>query len=421
MGKRVRGQGSVRLREDTKKYVIDYYDNLGKRHIETVGTNKTQAVNKLTEKMNQIRTGAYRTPGEEKTFKEFAEKWLTGKVGIKDATKTSYEGIVNNHLIPYFGGGRIGDLRRENIKDFVKMISDKGNLTPKTIHNILLVLHQIIEDAQVEGLVLLNPYVKIEKPKREKPDVDYLRTTEIPIFLKAAQTYKEPKEKISKISDNPAKKKERPKCETTMHALFFTDIFSGMRRGELLGLQWGDIDWVSQKIHVRRSLYKGGFQTPKSEYSKRAIDMGPRLIQVLKEHRAQQNETRLKVGSSWVNNDIVFCDNEGNALDADNLYHRDFKAILKKAELRAIRIHDLRHTFASILIAAGHNLKYIQDQMGHSSIKVTMDLYGHLMPEVYVGAAKKSEDFVFGNVMVTDKEKGVTPEAQPLDMFGSGG
>lgn len=206
-----------------------------------------------------------------------------------------------------------------------------------------------------------------------------------------------------------------------MHALFFTAILSGMRRGELLGHQWGDIDWVSQKIHVRRSLYKGGFQTPKSEYSKRAIDMGPRLIQVLKEHRVKQNETRLKVGSGWANNDIVFCDNEGSFLDGDNLYHRDFKAILKKAELRAIRIHDLRHTFASILIAAAHNLKYIQNQMGHSSIKVTMDLYGHLMPEVYVGAAKKSEDFVFGNVTVTDKEKGVTLEAQPLNMFGSGG
>ena len=76
--------------------------------------------------------------------------------------------------------------------------------------------------------------------------------------------------------------------------------------------------------------------------------------------------------------------------------------------------HDLRHTFASILIAAGHNLKYIQNQMGHSSIKVTMDLYGHLMPEVYVGAAQKSENFVFGNIMVTDKKEGVTTESQPL-------
>ncbi len=99
-------------------------------------------------------------------------------------------------------------------------------------------------------------------------------------------------------------------------------------------------------------------------------------------------------------------------MDADNLYHRDFKAVLKTAGLRSIRIHDLRHTFASILISAGHNLKYIQNQMGHSSSKITLDLYGHLMPEVHEGAAKKSEDFVFsgvsGNVMVTEQQKGVT-------------
>src|SRR4030042_3124807 len=216
MGKKLRGQGSVRLREDTKKYVIDYYDNLGKRHIETIGTNKRQAVDKLTEKMNQIRTGTYRVPGEEKTFKEFAEKWLAGKVGIKDATKTAYEGILKNHLIPYFGAGRIGDLRRENIRDFVKKKVDKGELSSKSLHNILLVSHQIIDDAQVERLITHNPYIKIEKPKREKPEVDFLSTHEIPIFLKAAQTYKEPKQKISKITDKTEKKKERPKCETTM-------------------------------------------------------------------------------------------------------------------------------------------------------------------------------------------------------------
>jgi integrase len=254
----------VRMREDTGKYVIDYYDNLGKRHIETAGTNKREAVDKLTEKMNQIRTGTYRAPGEEKTFKEFAEKWLAGKVGIKDATKTSYEGIVNNHLIPYFGAGRIGDLKRENIRDFVKAMVDKGELSSKSIHNILLVLHQTLDDAQIEGLIHRNPYLKIEKPKREKPEVDYLRTHEIPAFLDAARTYKEPKEKVSKISKAPGKeekKKEKPKCETTIPTLFFTAIFTGMRRGELLGLQWSDIDWVNSKIHVRRSLYKGGFQT----------------------------------------------------------------------------------------------------------------------------------------------------------------
>ena len=133
--------------------------------------------------------------------------------------------------------------------------------------------------------------------------------------------------------------------------------------------------------------------------------MGPRLMQVLREHRAKQNEMRLKSGKDWIDHDLVFCQNDGTPLDADNLYHRDFKRILKKAGLRHIRIHDLRHTFASILIATGHNPKYIQSQMGHASINITMDLYGHLMPEVHRGAAKRSEDFVFGHEMILEKKK----------------
>jgi len=388
--------GAVRWREDIKKYVIDFYDNLGKRHVETIGTNKHAAEDKLLEKMNQVRKGTYVPQSQGKTFREFAEGWFKGKVGVKEATRVSYQGILNKHLIPYFGGGRISDMRRENIREFVKGLDEEGALNPKTIHNILLVLHQIIDDAQVEGLITHNPYLKIEKPNRENPEVDYLRTHEIPIFLKACEVSKEPEKKVSKIPQPPEeKRKERPKCDSTRYAFFYTAIFTGMRRGELLGLKWEDIDWLNRKIHVKRSLYKTTFQTPKSKHSKRAIDIGPRLIDVLKNHRAKQNETRLKVGEGWSNNDLVFSQNDGTPLDGDNVYHRDLKAVLKKAELRAIRIHDLRHTFASILISAGHSPKYIMNQMGHSSVKTTLDLYAHLMPEVHEGAAKKSEDFVF--------------------------
>ena len=381
MGKRKR-RGSVRWREEIGKYVIDFYDNLGKRHIETIGTNWRTANDKLDEKMNEVRTGVFASLKGNEIFKEYALRWIKGKVSIKHLTKVAYEGIIDNHLVPYFGDARIAELKRNNIQDFVKTKIAELRPSPKTISNILLVLRQILNDAEVDGVLARNPYLKIERPKTEKTEKDYLRTDEIKIFLE--------------------------KCKGQDYALFYTAIFSGMRRGELLGLQWGDIDWVSQKIHVRRSLYRGGFQAPKSEYSKRAIDMGPRLGQVLKEQRARQSEARLKAGKNWTDNDLVFCKKDGTPLDGDNVYHRDFRNILKEAKLRRIRIHDLRHTFASILIAAGHNPKYIQSQLGHASIIITMDLYGHLMPEVHKGAAEKSEDFVFGNVAVTYKEKGAT-------------
>jgi len=220
-------------------------------------------------------------------------------------------------------------------------------------------------------------------------------------------------------------------CLPSNHAVFYTAVFTGTRRGELLALKWGDIDWNAGKIHVRRSLYKGAFQTPKSKYSIGAIDLGPRLAEVLKVHRAKQNETRLKIGKVsdkkpgrlhlvnpepkiWIDNDLVFCRDDGQPYDPDNFYHREFRPVLKRAGLRQIGIHGLRHTFASILIAAGHHPKYIQNQMRHASINITMDLYGHLMPEVHKGAAEKSERLVFGDkghsgdTAVTQQQKGAT-------------
>jgi integrase len=387
MGARKRN-GSVRWREKNRKYVIDFYDSLGKRHVETIGTNWRDANRKLDERMNEVNSGIYSPDAKNRTFRDFTRNWFKGKVKIKPATLISYGGIIENHLIPYFGDAKLANITRANIRDFVKAKEDEQRPSPKTIHNILLLLHQILADAQVEGILIRNPFLKIERPRIEKEEMDFLKTEEIPVLLE--------------------------KCDALNYPWIYTAIFTGMRRGELLSLKWEDIDWHSGKIHVRRNLYRGNFQTPKSKRSKRAIDMGPRLAQVLKTHRAKQNEIRLKAGSEWVDNDLIFCQKNGTPLDPYNQNHRAFKPILKKAGIRQIRIHDLRHTFASILIAAGHNPKYIQNQMGHASISITMDLYGHLMPEVHKGAAEKSESLVFGDKLhsgdtaVTYKEKGVT-------------
>lgn len=173
------------------------------------------------------------------------------------------------------------------------------------------------------------------------------------------------------------------------YPISYTFIFTGMRRGELFGSEWSDVDWVNSKIHVRRSLWRGNKQNPKAKYSKRTIDAGPGLMEILRTHKAKQNEIRLKAGQNWQDNNLIFCRDDGSPIDPDNYYHWDHKAILKRAGLRHMPIHSLRHTFASILIAAGHSLKYIQKQMGHGSIKIMMNLYGHLMPESIKDAVKK--------------------------------
>jgi integrase len=356
----------------------------GKRYRQSTGlTSKSLALQLHDQLKYEIASGKAEKQQSESTFGEHAESWYERKVNIKPSTRTSYRGILDNHLLPYFGEMRVVNIERNHILDYVKDEVAEGDLSPKTLNNILVTLHQILQEAKVEKLITENPFFEIDRPESENVERDYLRTHEIPIFLE--------------------------NCEPKTSALFYTAIFTGMRRGELLGLKWKDFDWVNGKIHVCRTNWKGKLQTPKSKYSKRKIDMGPRLTQVLKEHRLAQNQIRLKAGRNWVDNDLVFCSHTGDFLDGDNLYHRDFKPILKKAGLRHMRIHDLRHTYASILIAAGHSPKYIQMQLGHSSIMVTMDLYGHLMEEVYEGAAKKSEDFVFAShLRHTEQQKGAT-------------
>lgn len=170
------------------------------------------------------------------------------------------------------------------------------------------------------------------------------------------------------------------------YPFFLTAILTGMRRGELLALQRGDIDWHNGQIHVRRALYKGRFVTPKSRKALRAIDMAPTLAHTLEGHLLRAPESPL---------DLVFCARAGKPLDPDNLIKREFLPALERAGLRRIRFHDLRHTYASLLVNNWENIKYISEQMGHASVQITLDRYSHLFPNVRREAVMRLERSLF--------------------------
>ena len=163
-------------------------------------------------------------------------------------------------------------------------------------------------------------------------------------------------------------------------SFFLTAILTGMRRGELLGLQWDDIDWNNNQIYVRRTMWRGAFGTPKSKKSKRKIDMTPTLVLELKKH---------KLACPVSEDDLVFCNAYGKTLDPDSLIKRQFLTALRRAKIRKVRFHDLRHSNVALRIEQGQNIKYIQVQLGHSSIQTTLDRYGHLINDVNSEEAKK--------------------------------
>ncbi len=198
---------------------------------------------------------------------------------------------------------------------------------------------------------------------------------------------------------------------------------TGMRRGELLALQWGDIDWNSNQISVRRSIYRGEFVNPKSRNSIRRIVMSPILRQSLERHRLLGRKSELG---------LIFSNEHGLPLDPENLIKREFHPALDRAGLRRIRFHDLRHSYASLLISQGENIKFIQSQLGHASATTTLDRYGHLIPNLENDAARRLDKTVFGSFVRKLLENPVSegnptqkeiPEAVGLQglRFGSGG
>ena len=172
-------------------------------------------------------------------------------------------------------------------------------------------------------------------------------------------------DEIRRIIDNVKKQKYK--------TLFMLAVVPGAKQGELIGLTWSDIDWYNSRVVIERTFQHGRFYEPKSEASKRKIDLGPTVIHQLK---------KWKMLCSPSKQDLVFPSDTGTPLEKNDMVRRHFEPALRRAGLRKIRFHDLRHTYGSLLIEQGEHPKYIQVQMGLSSINVTMDTYGHLMNNV---------------------------------------
>jgi integrase len=182
--------------------------------------------------------------------------------------------------------------------------------------------------------------------------------------------------------------------------LFQLAIFSGARQGELLGLIWSDVDWGNSQVHIQRTFNNQAWYDVKTETSNRKIDLGPGMMTELKKWKLACPPSRI---------DLIFPNGAGGPIDHNNLVKRSFNPALKDAGLPKIRFHDLRHTYASLLIEQGENIKYIQNQLGHSSPTVTLNVYAHLMKPINQEAAIRLENTVFeisGSKMVAINKKG---------------
>lgn len=381
------------ITEKHGKPVIDFYDQHGKRRLKTLrkGISKKDARRELRRIEQEVERGTYLPKANIPAFKDLAEDWLKyKKPNIRHSTYEQYRGHVENHLTPYFGSTPITRINFNSVEGFMAHATDQ-EMNPATLKKLLITLGGIFRYAVVKRVCEYNPVREIEKPKSlNQKKVDFLNLAEIRNLLKHAER----PEKKDPIPINGAKKKKKmgrkakmdPIVSKGFKTLLTLSIMSGLRQGEALGLKWTDIDWFNCQVHVQRTFNHGRFFAPKSKASNRSVDLGPTVIKQLKEWKIMCPANDM---------DLVFPNRVGKPIDARNLFQRDFEAALRRAGLRKIRWHDLRHTFAALLIDQGEHPKYIQTQMGHSSINVTMDTYGHLMNPVNKQASARLDQTVF--------------------------
>ncbi len=353
-------KGSVVQRSGTW-YAV--YRDGGTQKWERVGNSKRTAEKVLAKRINQINNGTFQE-FEKILFEEFSAKWLSdyAKISVKISTYNSYETIVRLHLNPQFGKQYLHRVSTADIQKFVSEKITKENLKPKSVVNFLVPLKEMFKHAVIWGFIKRDPSLYVKRPRIELEEMDFLIPKEIRLFLNHVKS--------------------------NYYSLFLTAVMTGMRRGEILALKWGDIDWNSNQISVKRSIYKGEFVNPKSKNSIRRIVITPLLRQALEQHRLIGRTSELG---------LVFSNENGLPLNPDNLIKREFHPALDRAGLRRIRFHDLRHSYASLLISQGENIKFIQSQLGHSSAKTTLDRYGHLMPNLENDAARRLDKTVFGS------------------------
>ncbi len=275
----------------------------------------------------------------------------------KHTTHADYRKIIDRDLIPTFQGLDLQDITREKVKSLAMGCLAKGQ-SAKTVQNIIRCLSSLMSHAVEDELLTVNPALKPGKflPKISKRrKVNPLTREEVGLLLAIT-------------------KDKRPRY----FPLFLCAVRTGMRMGELLALQWDDIDWQNRSINVQRNYTHFRITTPKSGESRR-VDMSRELAQTLADlHTERQLEA---AASKWETMPMwVFCSEVGGLLHPHNVRDRIFYGLLTKANLRKVRFHDLRHSFASLLLQNGESPVYVKDQMGHSSIQVTVDLYGHLIP-----------------------------------------
>ena len=357
-------------------------DSEGKRKYlnHTIHGNKKDAQAFLNQVLRDRDLGVFVEPNK-KTLNEFLDEWLAiVKPRVRDVTHHDYMSLLERYVRKPLGEKRLSQIAAMEIQKLYAGMTERG-LSPRTVHYTHSVLRGALEQAVGWQLLQRNPAQYVDLPRQQRREMLAFSIEQATHFLEAAKA-------------------------DELYALFLLALTTGMRPGEYLALQWKDVSLEAGALSVRRSLSRGGtFEEPKTARSRRAIQLLPTVTKVLRAHRTQQATWRLSQGPAYRNMDLVFASATGGPLSEREVV-RHFKAILKPAGLPDLRLYDLRHTCASLLLAAGENPKVVSERLGHASVTLTLDTYSHVLPGLQQAASERLEALLFGTDLQDNRAVG---------------
>jgi integrase len=297
------------------------------------------------------------------TLGDYLDHWLEGKRALRPSTLRSYREHIQLYLRPRLGSLRLREVRPDDVDRLLADLSTgqrRRSLSAATQRRIYATLRAALNDAVARRLLAYNPVLHVELPREERAATIVWTPAQVATFL-----------------DHVA--------QDRLYGLYHLVIVTGLRRGEVTGLRWKDLDLDLGHLRVTQQIVQLGgtlhVGPPKTRRGRRTVPLDPITVAVLRDHAGRQRAERRAWGAAWMDSGLVFTREDGRPLSPEVISRR-FKAAAAGAGLPTIRFHDLRHTSASLALAAGVAMKVVSDRLGHSTSGITADLYTHVSPAV---------------------------------------
>jgi integrase len=335
---------------------------------------KKDAQTYLNNALREIDSGTFVEPTSF-TVNSYLDRWLetAARPRVSRRTADGYAALLKRYVREPLGQRRLDKVQPLDIQKVYGEMQARG-LSARIVRHTHSALHNALKQAVKWGILSRNPSDLVELPRVPHKERRVLSPAEAASFLEFA--------------------------DVMPHGLIFEfALLTGMRPEEYLALQWSDVDFERATAQVRRALVRHkkswSFEEPKTARSRRTVFLPAPLLHKLATHKRKQAEGRLKLGAAWQAFDLVFCSDEGTPLSIPNITYRYFRPILTKAKLPRIRLYDLRHTCATLLLIAEENPKVVSERLGHSTIVLTLDTYSHVLPTMQQGATARLEKLLY--------------------------